>query len=83
MMSAGQLLIGRFGRPHGVQGWLSVISHTDPETNIFDYQSWVYRTPKGVCELLIEDQNVAGKKLLVKLQGVEDREQIVFVLCKL
>ena len=32
------VVVGRFGPPFGIKGWLNVISYTDPSTNLADYR---------------------------------------------
>lgn len=34
-----KIILGRIGRPHGIKGWIRIISYTTPEDNITQYQN--------------------------------------------
>ena len=34
------VIVGRFGRPHGIKGFVSVYSFTEPNDNILSYSDW-------------------------------------------
>lgn len=67
--------MGRIGAPFGVQGWVHVESFTTQPDVLLEYPSWSLkdrndvRTPYGVAE-----GHVQGKGLVVRLQGVSDRD---------
>ena len=70
------MLVGRFGKVHGVRGWISVHSFTDPQENLFRYTPWYVRT-SGACSVLRQEQADVprAKKKRVKLQRVDTPEQ--------
>lgn len=69
------VVIGRLSAVYGVKGWLKVYSYTDPIENFLGYsQCWVQR--HGSWQpLAIAEGRQHGKGLVVRLDGVEDREQ--------
>ncbi len=73
MESGESVLVGRFNGPWGVQGWVKVYSYTRPPTSIFDYRPW-HRGEHGQS-LEIESWQQAGRRLLVKLHGIDTPEQ--------
>lgn len=70
-----KVIIGRLGAAFGVRGWLKVNSFTEPFDNILSYQPWLIRR-KGQWQTVgIEDIEIHGKSIVVKLQGCDDREK--------
>jgi len=65
--------IGRFGRPYGVRGWLHLFSFTDPIDNILIYNPWLVGNSREQQSLVVETGKPHGQHLIVKLQGVDDR----------
>jgi 16S rRNA processing protein RimM len=63
------------GAPFGVRGWSHVDSYTDPPDGLLEYPKWVLRTGSGerVTRELAEGQP-HGERLVVRLEGVEDRD---------
>ena len=70
-----KVIIGRFGAPFGVKGWIKVNYFTEPPTNIFDYKPWFLQTDTGWEPLTIEANKILGTKPLVRIMGCEDRDQ--------
>ncbi len=69
------VIIGKFGSPHGIKGWVKVISYANPIENILNYLPWkVYQAEE---EILLEKVTgkVQGKNLIVSLAGCHDRDQ--------
>lgn len=38
-----RVVIATVGKVYGVQGWVKIISHTDPPENAFNYQPWLIK----------------------------------------
>jgi len=67
--------IGRLGAPFGVQGWQHIHSYTSPSENILQYSHW-YIWQQGNWEpIKVVASKNHGAKVLVQLQGIEDRTQ--------
>lgn len=68
--AARRVDVGRIGAPHGVRGWVRVISDTDPPENILRYRPWLLdEQPTRVIE-----GRRHGKALIARLAGCEDRD---------
>ena len=75
MKSGKKILVGKISNPHGIKGWVKVISFTDPIENILSYKKWTIsdnETEKTYC---LEDSRIQGnKKIVIKLEGVNNRD---------
>lgn len=69
-----QIIIGRFGKVHGVKGWIRVISFTESQENILDLQPWLIKKHENLQSIDIEESRVLSDKILVKIKGVNDCE---------
>lgn len=68
--------VGRFGRPHGLKGYISVYSFTDPRENILSYKDW-YVSINGHWTLLKRLGSEEHSRFLVALiDGYSEREQV-------
>lgn len=68
--------VGRFGRPHGVKGHISVYSFTNPRENILSYSDW-YVSINGHWTLLKRLGAEERTRFLVALiDGYSGREQV-------
>jgi 16S rRNA processing protein RimM len=67
------VVVGRFGAPHGVKGWLSVLSYTEPLDNIVLYRPWLIEQQGRWRELEVVRTQPHGRRILVELKGVADR----------
>lgn len=74
MPSAVWIPMGRFGRPHGVKGYLVVHSYTEPEDNILNYPEWYIKRQGEWQKLNRLNEESAGKNILVLIEGYENRE---------
>jgi 16S rRNA processing protein RimM len=71
----GLVHFGRITGLFGVQGWVKVFSHARPRESIIDYSPWLVKTAEGRREMVVEDGRAQGKGVVVKLAGVDDRDQ--------
>lgn len=69
------LVVGRFNGVYGVQGWLKVYSWTQPRENILTYNPWLVRSEYGWRRVKVLEGRRQGKGIVVKLEGVHDRDQ--------
>lgn len=67
------VVVGRFGAPHGVKGWLSVLSYTEPLENIVSYRPWLVEHQGQWREVEVVRTRPHGRRILVELKGVADR----------
>jgi 16S rRNA processing protein RimM len=68
------VVVGRFGAPHGVKGWLSVTSYTEPPDNIVSYRPWLVERDGRWCEMRVLRTQAHGQRFLVQIDGVVDRD---------
>ena len=69
------LVVGRFGKVHGVRGWINIHSFTDPPGNIFNYTPWYVHSPCNQLQPLgVEQSKAHYTKQLVKLNSIASPE---------
>ncbi len=73
--SKNWVVIGKFGRPQGLTGFVRVFSFTDPKDNIFDYINWHAKINHVIQEIKPVTLQKNNKFDLVKIAGFESREQ--------
>ena len=74
MKNDKNVFVGKISSPHGIKGWVKVISYTDPLENILSYKEWFIINEGGKKIFAIEDFRIQGKKINVKLDGIDDRD---------
>ena len=79
-LAAGQEVsridLGRITGPFGVRGWVKIVSYTEPPEQILDFPVWRTDLPgSGHRELTHLEGRRHGKGLVVRLTGIEDRNQ--------
>ncbi len=71
------VFIGRFGAAHGVKGYISVQSDTERKEDILTYKPWLVATANGqLKEVKYTAILSTNKKIVVKVDGYDDREQV-------
>lgn len=70
------VVVGRFGRPHGVKGLISVISFTEPRENILNYVDWHTCVKNHLEPLTLDRVEVTNKSILVQIHSHQTREQV-------
>ena len=73
MKSDKKILDGKISNPHGIKGWVKVISFTDPIENILSYKQWIISDKETEKTYYLEDSRVQGNKIVIKLENVNDR----------
>ncbi len=72
-MTGEEIAIGRITAPYGLKGWVKVFSYTDPIEQIFSYEPW-HVIKDGRRTLNIEESRVQGKRLVARLEGMQNRD---------
>lgn len=70
------VVIGRFGRPHGIKGFVTVHSFTDPRDNILRYTDWhafINNLWQPIKLLSVETHS---KAIIALVEGYPEREQV-------
>lgn len=70
------VVLGRLGRPQGLKGLIRVISFTEPESSILDYQPWSIQQKDAWRALSLKTIQVQTNAILVKVAGYTEREDV-------
>lgn len=73
--SDGLVQFGRIAGVLGVKGWVKIFSYTRPREAIIDYSPWQIKVGAHWREVVVEEGRAQGKGIVVKLTGVDDRDQ--------
>lgn len=69
------IVVGKFGRTHGIKGWLRVTSYTNPIDAIINYKNW-YIQQNGQWELIkIDHTMLQGNVVLFHIANVNTPEE--------
>ncbi len=68
------VVMGRVVAPYGVYGWLKVIPDTETMDGLFDYDTWWLGRGNDWREMVVENAKIHNDVILVKLEGVDDRD---------
>lgn len=74
MSNQDWIIVGRFGRPHGIKGFVTVHSFTEPRDNILRYTDWnayINYEWRSIKLLAVE---VQSKSIIAQIEGYADRE---------
>jgi 16S rRNA processing protein RimM len=75
-LSTDWVVIGRFGRPHGIKGFITVLSFTHPRDNMLGYHDW-HGYVGGVWKpLRIAEVTTTNKAILARLEDYSERENV-------
>jgi 16S rRNA processing protein RimM len=68
------IIIGRFGRPHGIKGFVTVHSFADPPENILRYTAWHAFLQKQWQPIKLLSVEVHNKSIIALVEGYPERE---------
>jgi 16S rRNA processing protein RimM len=66
--------LGRLTGLYGVKGWLKIFSDTEPREGIVEYPLWWVGQHGSWKQFRVEQGRRHGKTVIVKLDGVDDRD---------
>jgi 16S rRNA processing protein RimM len=66
--------LGQISGVHGIQGWVKLLSFTEPRTNLLEYPVWCLDHGDRSRSVRVEKAQQSGKRLIAKLEGVDDRD---------
>lgn len=69
------IVVGKFGRVQGLDGFIRVVSFTEPKENILNYLPWHIKVNNGMQISKPIAIKKSAKFDLVKIAGFEDRDQ--------
>lgn len=70
------VVIGRFGRAHGVKGLITVHSFTEPRDNALRYTDWHIKRDNQWQPVNLLRVDVTDKQILALVEGYSDRDQV-------
>ncbi len=70
------VVIGRFGRPHGIKGLITVVSFTEPRDNILSYTHWHAYINHQWQPLKLLHLEMNNKYILTQVDGHNEREEV-------
>lgn len=70
------VIIGRFGRPHGIKGLVTVISFTEPRDNILSYTDWHANINHQWVPLKLPHLEMNNKSIITQVEGYQSREDV-------
>lgn len=66
------VILGRFGKPFGVKGFLKVFSDTSPFDNILTYSPWLLCENGSWHPIDIESTQIHGDGIIAKIKGIHN-----------
>jgi len=74
-VSDDDIVVGRIVGVFGVRGWCKVFSHSRPREQILSYTQWYIGQDKNRQVVTLQEGKVHGEAIIVKLDGIDDRDQ--------
>ena len=68
------VVVGQFGKAHGLKGLVKVHSFTDPKDNLLRYENWHMRSKDGWQKVELERVQLQDRAILAKIAGINDRD---------
>lgn len=68
------VIMGRVVAPYGVFGWLKIVPDTEEFDGLLDYKKWWIGKDNDWRELTVKEAKTHNDVLVVKLQGIDDRD---------
>lgn len=68
------VIVGKFGRTYGTQGWLKIQSFTNPPENILQYSPWFILREGTWQTLALEDARLHGTSIIARIASSNSKE---------
>lgn len=68
------IIMGRIVAPYGVFGWLKVLPDTEEIDGLLEYKTWWIGKDDDWRELKVEEAKIHNDVIVVKLQGISERD---------
>lgn len=76
MNETNWVVVGRFGRPHGIKGFVTVQSFTEPNDNILKYTDWHAFVNKQWQPIKLLCVEVHHKAIIAQIENYPTRESV-------
>ena len=70
------VIIGRFCKPHGIKGLITVRSFTEPHDNILQYSHWYIQQKGQWLPIKRVHEEITHKHILTRIEGYSEREDV-------
>ncbi len=70
------VIVGRFGRPHGIKGLVTVYSFTEPNDNILSYSDWHAYLNYSWQPIKVLSVQIHTKSIVAQIEGFSEREAV-------
>ena len=68
------VIVGKVGGPFGVQGFLKILSYTDPDENILTYRPWYLKIRDQWQAVPVTEAKINGQQLIARFDNITDRD---------
>jgi len=68
--------IGKFGKPHGLKGWITVIPATQSPQDIATYLPWHTKEQNTSHEIPVDDVQNKGQKIIAHIKNIDDIDSV-------
>lgn len=68
------VVVGQFGKAHGLKGYIKVHSFTHPKDNLLRYNQWHMNVDQDWRKVELERVQLQDRAILAKIVGVHDRD---------
>ncbi|MAD91827.1 MAG: ribosome maturation factor RimM [Gammaproteobacteria bacterium] len=82
MLVSNPIILGRVAGLHGIKGWVKVFSYTKPREAILKYKDLILSQDDKWMPIRVIEGQSHGKSIILKLDGLEDRNQAVTLIDK-
>ncbi len=66
------ILVGKIASVHGLQGWLKIVSYTDPPENIVTYRPWQLLIGQKQEQITPAHTRIQGTRIFAQMPGYSD-----------
>lgn len=70
------IVVGRFGKPHGIKGFVTVHSFTHPRENILEYADWHAVIKGNYQPIKLSHVESTHKSIIAQVIGYPDRDMV-------
>jgi len=70
------VVVGRFCRPHGIKGFIRVLSFTEPRDNLLNFTPWYIKQRQGWQPIERFNDEITHKHILTQVKGYVQREDV-------
>lgn len=70
------VIVGRFGRPHGIKGFVTVYSFTEPRDNLLSYSDWHVYLNQCWQPIKLLSIQIHNKAIVAQVEGFPEREAV-------